>query len=514
MKNRLKAAAAVAALAVVPLVLVGAVSASASHFRASGTSFTMSGNQATWTINGAWALGDADAVFSQNPGDTLGVQQLTSAADTPDTGSPTGVDLTLTSYTADQTGSMFDLSTEVLEGDLSALGDGIYEVYSSSCCRIGGVQNTPTGDFSNWARFTKTGTAFDLPPKSSNLSLYELVKPVGDTTLDFSAVDPEGGAVSYSFVTDGSSPFFGATELPCSTFVNGVLTLGPSHCVAPDVFTDIYLQGSFWSVKILASDAAGNAVSLNSLLHVLQAPEPYIGKITHIDNGLSAEFSIYDNNEEPIDSSTVTCVSQTDPSDVVTGTSTSNPVVLYGFTIGSAYDCTVTSTNAAGSGTMSYTEDTGTFVLDGVAIVTDLPVGSKLSGHTIELVGDNLAASSAYTLVQTSDPVTLRSGTTTVAGNFTDTFAVPSTACVAGAHTLTLTGTSAGGGAAVDRVWYELDSSCTVVQFSRLGPVTVTAAALAVTGVAVSPLLPLGAAVLILLGAASVAVATRRTRSV
>ena len=508
MKYPRRAASAAAALAIVPLILAGALSASASHFRASGTSFAITGDTGTLTLSSAWAAGDADYIFSDDPGDTIGVYQLTSTADAPDSGSYSGVDLSLDSYTADSSNSMYDLSTEIASGDLSALGDGVYELYASSCCRIGGVENTPTDDFSNWARFTKTGLTYDLPPLSSNLSLYELVKPSGDTTLDFSAVDPEGGAVSYSFITDGNAPFYGATELPCSTFSAGLLTLGPSHCVAPDVFTDIYLQGTYWSVKILASDAAGNAIALNSLLHVLQAPDPYIDYIDHIDNGLSAEFWIYDNNDEPIDSSTVTCVSQVDPSDTVTGTGTSNPITLAGFTRGSAYDCTVTSVNGAGSGTMSYTEDTGTFVLDGVAIVTDLTVGSTFSGSSMDLLGENLEASSAYTLVQTSSPVTLRTGTTTVAGNFADTFTVPSTGCVAGAHTLTLTGTSVGGGAAIDRVWYELDANCVVVQFSRVGPVTLS---LAATGVDISPILPVGAGALMLIGALTL-LAARRTR--
>jgi len=510
MKPRLTTAAVVATLAAVPLVLVGALPASASHFRASATSFTVAGDAATWTLDSAWAVDDADVIFSDNVGDTLGVSQLGSVTDDPDTGASTGVDLALTSYAADTSNSLYDHSTEVLQGDLSTLGDGIYEVYATSCCRIGGVENTPTDDFSNWARFTKTGSTYNLPPVSNNLSLYELVKPVGDTVLDFSAVDPEGGAVSYSFVTDSNSPYFGATELPCSTFVNGIVTLGPSHCVSPDVFTDIYLQGTYWAVKIIASDATGNAISLNSLLHVLQAPEPYIDDIVRTANGLSADFWIYDNNEEPIDSSTVTCVSQTDPTDTVSGTSTSNPVTLVGFTPGSAYDCTVTSTNAAGSGTMGYTEDTGVFEVDGVAILTDFPVGTKLSGTTIQLVGDNLQASSAYTLVQTSDPVTLRTGTTTVDGDFTDTFAVPAAACVAGAHTLTLAGTDTSGDPATDRVWYELDSSCKVLQFSRLGPVTLS---LAATGVDVSPLMPIGAGLLMLAGAAALVFTARRERT-
>lgn len=516
MTSSRRVAIALATFAIIPLALVGTLTASASHFRASGSSFSVSGNAATWTINSAWRAFDADAVFSDNVGSTLEVRQLTTTADVPDSGTNTGVELALTSYNS-VSSSVADSATEVIEGDVSALSDGIYEVYTTNCCRIGGVENTPTDEFSNWATFTKTGSSYNLPPVASRLSLYEYVKPVGDTTIDFSAADPEGGAVTYSFVTDGDAPYFGATELPCSTFTAGVLTLGPSHCVAPDVFTDIYLQGTYWSVKILASDATGNSIALNSLLHVLQAPEPYIDYIEAVDNGLNAKFYIYDENEEPIDSSTIRCVSTTDPSDVVTGSGTTSPVTLYGFTAGSDYDCTVTSTNAAGSGTQAYTSNTGTFVLDGVAIVTDLTVGTKFAGTSLTLLGDNLTPESAYTLVQTSEPLTLVSGNATVAGAFTNTFAVPAAACVPGLHTLTLTGVGAGGGAAVDRVWYEIDANCVVLQFSRVGPFTVSiaaAAALAATGANLAPIVPIGGAALVLLGLGTVVLMRRRIRTV
>jgi hypothetical protein len=475
------------ALVVVALVTASAASAAmASHYRASGSSLVVSGDAATWTIDSAWALGSGDPVFSDTPGDTLDVTALTAYSDAPNSGSDTGTDLTLTSWDLDESDPLFDAATEVLEGDLAALGDGIYEVYTSSCCRIGGVENTPTQDFSAWARFTKTGSTYDLPPAATALKLYAILNVVGDTVIDFSAVDPEGGPVSYTMITDSNEPYYGADALPCSTFVNGVLTVGPTRCTGGDVYTDLYLAGTYWSVKIVASDAAGNQIALDSLLHVLTPPEPYIDDIEPAGNGTVLDFEVYDDAGEPMDSITITCVSQSDPTDIVTGTGTTSPVRLYGFTDGSVYECTVEATNGAGTGSSPYSWQTDEIVLDGVQIMTDLAVGDHLAGTEVTLVGENLMADSDYTLVQHSDPVTLHSGTASGAGAFLTPVTIGSNACVVGAHALVLTGENTGGTPVTDQVWYELDTNCVVVQFSRLGAVTAGTAALAESGQSIS----------------------------
>jgi hypothetical protein len=498
---------------VAALAAVGTTAAVASHFRASGSSFVASGDAATWTITTAWAVDDGDYVFSDTVGDTLDVTELGSYGDAPATGASTGTELALTSYDNDESGALFDRSTEVLEGDLASLGDGIYEVYTSSCCRIGGVENTPTDSFSAWARFTKAGSTYDLPPAPTSPTLYALLNTVGDTVIDFRAVDPEGQSVTYTMLTDPNDPSYGADPLPCSTFTGGLLTVGPTHCTGSDVYTDLYLAGTFWAIKIVVSDPAGNELALDSLLHVLTAPEPYIDYSETVGNGTTIDFFVYENEGEPMDSITVTCESRTDPTDVVSGTSATSPVRVAGFTDGSEYDCAVEATNGAGTGSTAYDFSTGEIVLDGVQIQTDLEVGDHLAGTEVTLVGDNLMASSAYDLVQHSTPVTLYTGTTSGAGNFVTPVTLGSDACVAGVHELVLSGVSSSSAAVQDTVWYELDTNCAVLQFSRLGPVTASAvAALAVSGLEIGVAAPFAAAALLGGGALLLVLMRRRTR--
>lgn len=496
-------------LVVVALVTAAAASAAmASHYRASGSSLVVTGDAATWTIASAWALDSGDYVFSDNPGDTLEIAELTAYTDAPNTGTGTGTDLTLTSFDLDDTDPLFDAATEVLDGDLAALGDGIYEIYTSNCCRVSGVENTPTDSFAAWARFTKTGSTYDLPPAATDPTLYALLNVVGDTVIDFTAVDPEGGPVTYTMLTDSNDPYYGASPLPCATFAGGLLTVGPTHCTGGDVYTDLYLAGTYWSVKIVASDAAGNEIALDSLLHVLTAPQPYIDGINPVGNGTVLDFDVYDDEGEPMDSITITCISQSDPTDIVTGTGTSSPVRVFGFTDGSTYDCTVEATNEAGTGSTGDTWATGEIVLEGVQIQTDLAVGDHLAGTEITLVGENLMPDSDYTLVQHSDPVTLYSGTASGAGAFLTPVTIGANACVVGAHELVLTGENTGGDPVTDQVWYELDTDCVVVQFSRLGAVTAGTAALPETGQQLSPLALTVAA--LMLGGGVVLVMRRR----
>jgi hypothetical protein len=459
---------ALAGLVAIGLVVGSASAAFASHFRGSKASFTMSGHNATWVIDSAWATHDGDSFAGL--GSTVEITQLASAIDIPGSGSPTGVFLEVTAEEMDTTNQLFDLTTETLEGDLSTLTDGLYEVYLSSCCRIDGpLQNSTETDFSQWVRVTKAAGAYDIAPLYNAPSVYALLSSSTDTVLDFTASD--SSAVTYRFATSGA-PEFGATALPCSTFAGGILSIGPSFCTGGDVYTDIYFVGSYWVVKVVATDATGNEGVTDTLLRVLAPPEPHIYSHEFVGNGTSVSFDVYA-EDTLVDEWTVECIGVTDPADIVTGTSNSNPVVLQPFTIGDEYVCEVTATNATGSGTSTDGYTIGPIALDGAEIVTDLAVGDVLAGSTVQLVGTNLMPLSTFSLAQQPQPGELTSGAADGSGAFDEPFEIPASACVSGAASLVLTGVGLDGTARTDTVWYLLDADCQVVQLSLLGPIVV-----------------------------------------
>ncbi|HEY9499080.1 MAG TPA: LPXTG cell wall anchor domain-containing protein [Terrimesophilobacter sp.] len=508
----LRAIVAVAVAA--PLVLGSAWAASASHFRASGSEFTVSGDTGTWNLQSAWMADDADFFATDTIGGLIEVTELASLSDAPGTGSYTEVTLALTAFDIDSSNSLFDLTHQTFAGDLSGLGDGVYEIYLDSCCRVYGVQNGPDGSFSQWMRFTKSGGSYNVAPRFNSPTLYSSIDPVSGVTLSYSATDPEGAAVVFALIGDDAYPYYGGTTMACSSFSAGVFTLSPTLCGGEEDFSAIYTPGSFWAVKVSATDAAGNQVVTDTLLRVASAPTPYIDGDDVVGNGTVVDFTVV-SEDNPVDSWTVTCVGIEDSSDVVSRTLTNSPattmqsVRLSGFTIGESYLCEVSATNGAGTGESADEYQIGPIELNGVQLVLDVQVGDKLSDATAELSGAGLEEDSEWTLIQHSTPVTLASGLTDEVGAFSSTLEFPTLACVPGVHTLTLTGEGPDG-PATDEAWYELDGNCTVLQFSRVGAVTAGEPGLAETGVTIDPALVVGGIAASTLGLGLLLLARRR----
>jgi hypothetical protein len=103
-----------------------------------------------------------------------------------------------------------------------------------------------------------------------------------------------------------------------------------------------------------------------------------------------------------------------------------------------------------------------------------------------------------------STPVVVASGTTSVLGNAGGTAAIP--AIGAGAHSIVLLTYAADGTTRTTTVWFTILRNGTIGAISLLGPLAYSEAALAGTGV--DPMVPAGAAALLLL----LGVAALRTR--
>jgi hypothetical protein len=454
-----------AAASLVAIGLAIPSSAFASHFRSSYGNVSIAGTTLTWSIDEAWRKGSDDTFGGPS---ILSVPSPTTSPVTPpDGGDSTAYSVTSLSPTNDYSNPLYDSTNETHTFDLSTItDDGTYEMYASSCCRVGDVQNTDgNDDFSQWIRFSKSGSTYNLPPNFNNPSLYLLIKPGVATSADFTANDPEGGSVTYTAITDSASPYMGGHELACSTLVNGLLTLDPSLCTNGDVFADIYTPGSFWTAKVQASDAQGNTSVVDTLFRVMTPPEPYINDANPVGNGLDYQFEPIA-EDTIVDSWTITCTNTLDPTDVVTGTSPTAPFTMGRFTNGASYSCDVDATNAAGTGSdAGY--GIGPMVLVGVDLQLDLAVGANFQGADTVISGGGLKAGSQYDLTMHSDPIIIDQGVTDSSGNFTNTVHIPAEACLVGVHQLILTGIDPDGNPVSDTQWVELGMNCDVLQLSR-----------------------------------------------
>lgn len=481
MKKFIVAAAAL----LVAIGLAIPASAFASHYRASHGAVSITDSTLTWSIDTAWRTGS----------DYLGIGTFLSPgiftvpSPTADPVTPlAGGDPTMYSATSSEpvqtdSTSLFTTTTETHQLDLSAITeDGTYEMYTTNCCRVSGVQNTNGNDnFSQWIRFTKTGSTYNLPPAFNNPSLYKVITPGAATSADFTAADPEGGAVTYTAITNTEAPESGAQTLACSSLVNGLLTLDPSLCTGADVFADIYTPGSFWAAKVQASDAQANTATVDTLFRVMTAPEPSIASARRAGNGLDYEFTPLA-PDTLVNSFTITCTNDTDPTDVITATSATSPFAMGHFTNGASYKCDVTATNAAGTGTNNQQFAIGPAVLVVVNLQFDLVVGAQFEGATLVIAGSGLEAGSNYDLTLHSDPVIIDQGMADVLGNFSNTIHIPASACLVGVHRLILTAPDASGNPFLDTLWIELGPDCTIMQISRTEITATTLASLPNTG--------------------------------
>lgn len=462
------------ALAVATAIAVSAAPAAAfaSHYRSIFSTVGASGSIVEWQIiNATEADGNADSF-----GDEIDIDLLTSSSDAVGSGSATGLQ-----FLYDVPGELEDLSnplwaqlTEYFVADVSTLANGVYEAYTSSGDRLDGVQNTNgEGEVSAWIRFSVTGGVPNLPPVFNAPSLYELIAPNGTVTADFRATDPEGGAVTYTLLTNTSDPILAGTAIPCSSFVAGVLTIGPAHCTGGDVFANIFKTTGYvnddgdpvvpsWTAKVAATDASGNVATSDVLFRMLSIPEPYIDE-DRLVGATDYELDIY-TPDTVADFLSVECINNADSTDIRTAEGTSTPLTVRNLTIGAEYTCTPFASNAAGDSVDEETYDLGP--IEGLMLDLDLQVGAEFSGATSNIVGGGLKPNSDYTLTMYSDPILIYAGTTDADGNFDEDITIPAEACIPGIHHLILLGVDVDDNPIQDEQWVEIGNDCEVLRFS------------------------------------------------
>lgn len=454
--------------AVTALILAIPTAAFASHFRSSygSTVYNAGASTITWTVDSAWRKGSDDDFGTPS---VLSVPSPTGGSVTvPNAGNYTAYGVS-NSASYDTSEGLYDRTTETNVLDVSTItDDGTYELFTASGARVSGVQNTNgNSSFSQWMRFTKTGSSYNLPPEFNNPSLYLIIYPGSNTTVDFTATDPEGGSVTYDYITATDGPYYGGTVMPCSSMSNGILTIGSGLCTNGEDFAAVYFPGSYWTAKMQATDAQGNMSVVDTLMRVLTPPDgASITGNTPVGNGLAYDLDVAV-QDTVVDTWDITCTNVADPADVVTASGTSSPVRVQGLTNGATYSCDVDATNQAGTYSNNQNYSIGPVVLTGVSLNLDLEVGADFLGASSVIQGGNLQPNSAYDLTLHSDPIIIYQGTTDPNGAFNEVINIPAEACLVGVHELILTGIDVQGNPVSDNMWIELGTDCSILQISK-----------------------------------------------
>lgn len=445
--------------------------AHASHIRSVYSTTSAASSVVSWTLINASESGDPSSWYPNE------IALLASASDAVDSGSSTGFDFSEISENEDTSNSLYAQNTQVFTQDVTEFSDGLYEAYAQNSDRLEGVQNTDGEEaVSAWIRFSVTNGVPNLPPVFNSPSLFEVIAPNGTVIADFRATDPEGGAVTYSLLTDTTEPIYAGTAIPCSTFASGRMTIGAAHCTNGDNFAEIYDADNpdyggdipSWTAKVQVADAQGNVATSDVLFRLLSAPEPEIDDDRFV-GGSDYELDIFA-PDTVTDFVSVECVNDADANDVVTAEGPSSPLTVRNLEIGATYTCTPYAENSAG-GNFGDTYELGP--VEGILLNLNLSVGVEFSGASSNIVGGGLKPESAYTLTMYSDPIEIFAGVTDGNGNFDEDLTIPAEACIPGVHQLVLAGIDSNDEVVTDEQWVDLSSSCTVLRFSNteLSPV-------------------------------------------
>ena len=113
-------------------------------------------------------------------------------------------------------------------------------------------------------------------------------------------------------------------------------------------------NGNTYSCSVTATNSAGTSAASSAVTAIPNPPTaPAAPTITRTDFGDGEIYlfvTVSDNGGSAVTGYTATC---TDGTNSFTGTSTDSPITISGLTNETAYTCTVTATNAIGTGSAS-----------------------------------------------------------------------------------------------------------------------------------------------------------------
>lgn len=175
--------------------------------------------------------------------------------------------------TIDTSNPLFDLQVDTftIDGCFSTPGEYVFE--ADTCCRIGGIQNTPNSGIQFQASIQIDGVNDSEAPTFSSGYMYNIAY---DSNLSYSTnlggLGQGNTAVTYDLVTDTSSTLngYGATRIPCSdlNLSTGAFQINSSLCTGAETIAAAFGGGAkYYSLKVRATDVNDQYSTRDVLLY-------------------------------------------------------------------------------------------------------------------------------------------------------------------------------------------------------------------------------------------------------
>lgn len=175
--------------------------------------------------------------------------------------------------TTDTSNPLFDIQVDTftIDGCFGTAGEYVFE--ATSCCRIGGIQNTQNNNIQFSASILIDGVNDSEAPTFSSGYMYNIAYEASlSYATNLGGLGQGNTPVTYSLVTDSASTLsgYGASRVPCSdlNLTTGAYRINSSFCTGAETIAAAFGGGArYYALKVRATDANGQYSTRDVLLY-------------------------------------------------------------------------------------------------------------------------------------------------------------------------------------------------------------------------------------------------------
>lgn len=175
--------------------------------------------------------------------------------------------------TTDTTNPLFAIQNDAFTISGCFTNPGVYIFEAQSCCRIGGIENTPNSSIQFAASIYIDGVNDSEAPTYSSGYMYNIAYEANlNYSTNLGGLGQGNTPVTYELVTTTTSTVngYGATRVPCSdlNLSTGAYRINSTFCTGAETIASAFGGGAkYYALKVRATDANGQYSTRDVLLY-------------------------------------------------------------------------------------------------------------------------------------------------------------------------------------------------------------------------------------------------------